>query len=209
MKFGNFPDILPLTKRDINGAASLLTSAFAEDSKMSFLFPGDNPDHSSALFKFELSYGLRYGWVFSVGSPPTGIAIWLPSEKSEITTFRGLLSGGISLQRVIGKEAMKRLLNFSEYIDRKHMSEMPSPHLYLFVLGVHPDCQGKGFGGKLLHPVLEYLNSKGLDCYLTTQNEKNISFYEHFGFEVISKEFSDSFHIPMVTMKKKSGREIR
>lgn len=202
MKSNIFPEILPLPKKEIDGAASLLTSAFADDPKVSYLFPREVPSLSSALFRLELSYGLRYGWVFSVGSPPAGIAIWLPSEKSEITILRSLLSGGITLQRKIGKEAMKRLLDFSHHVDRKHMIEMPYHHMYLFVLGVHPDYQGKGIAGKLLHPVLDYISSKGLDCYLTTQNEKNVSMYEHFGFEILSQEYSDIFSIPMITMKK-------
>ncbi|MCA1917103.1 GNAT family N-acetyltransferase [Methanospirillum hungatei] len=201
---GKIPGLIPLRRDQISVAADILTSAFKNDPKIAYLFSQKGGDHAiqSELFRFELTYTLRYGWVYTTPDPMRGVALWLPSEKSEITTFRGLLSGGIRLQRKIGKEAMNRVLEFSHHIDQKHMTEMPYFHLYLFVLGVHPDHQNHGVAGRLIRPVLDHLEKSGIDCFLTTQNEENIGFYEHFGFEILSREYLKSMQVPVITMKK-------
>ncbi|NLV27273.1 MAG: GNAT family N-acetyltransferase [Methanomicrobiales archaeon] len=202
MLSGTIPGIFSLSKKDIILAAEMLTSSFASDPKTLHLFTDQKSELFSALFRFEISYGIRYGWVHTLSSPPVGVAIWLMSDKSEITFIRALFSGGMALQRSIGKENMNRLLDFSQYIDKKHAVKMPYHHLYLFVLGVHPDFQGQGVAGKLLRPVLERLEKTKTDCYLTIQNEKNVSLNEHFGFEPISRGLIEGMDIPLITMKK-------
>jgi len=201
---GKIPGLMPLRREQITVAADILTSAFENDPKIAYLFSQKGEGHTiqSELFRFELTYTLRYGWVYTTPDPLRGVALWLPSDKSEITTFRGLISGGIRLQRKIGKEAMNRVLEFSHHIDKKHMTEMPNIHLYLFVLGVHPDYQNQGVAGRLIRPVLDHVEKIGIDCYLTTQNEENIGFYEHFGFEMISNEYLELMQVPVITMKK-------
>ena len=49
--------------------------------------------------------------------------------------------------------------------------------------------------------MLERLDMKKIPCYLNTQNEKNISLYEHFGFRVIDQltlPDSDILHTAML-----------
>ena len=68
----------------------------------------------------------------------------------------------------------------------KHREHANFPHYYLYNLAVHPDHQKKGNASKLLKPVLKILDQQGLACYLET-SERNIPFYEHFGFRVVDK----------------------
>jgi hypothetical protein len=53
-------------------------------------------------------------------------------------------------------------------------------------VGVEPSEQGRGIGGALMQPILTRAGVEGLPCYLETQNERNLPFYERHGFEVIS-----------------------
>ena len=53
-------------------------------------------------------------------------------------------------------------------------------------LGVEPSEQGKGIGGVLMQPILMRAGAEGLPCYLETENERNVPFYERHGFEVVS-----------------------
>jgi hypothetical protein len=44
--------------------------------------------------------------------------------------------------------------------------------------------------------MLERIQGEGLPCFLETQNEENVSLYEHFGFEVIYKETFPETELP-------------
>jgi ribosomal protein S18 acetylase RimI-like enzyme len=96
---------------------------------------------------------------------------------------------------------MDRLMAFSTTIDNLHKKHVHAPHCYLFFIGVDPAYQGKGYAGRLIRPVLERLDRKKIPCYLNTQNEKNVSLYEHFGFRVVDQltlPGSDILHTAML-----------
>lgn len=194
--------IIRLPGADTERACEMLSRAFFHDSKMTHLMPeiAARKDRSKHLFEFELRYGMIYGDVYTTSPALEGVAVWLPSEKSEITLWRAFRAGGLELQRHLGKETMDRLMAFSTTIDNLHKKHLPSPHCYLFFIGVDPSFQGKGYAGRLLRPMLERLDRKKIPCYLNTQNEKNISLYEHFGFRVIDQltlPDSDILHTAM------------
>ena len=56
---------------------------------------------------------------------------------------------------------------------------------YLQSLGVTPRLQRRGIGGRLLAPILEAADSRGVTCGLHTSDTANIAFFQRFGFEVI------------------------
>jgi len=60
-------------------------------------------------------------------------------------------------------------------------------YIYLFVLGVSRESQGKCFGGKLLRALIEKAENERKPIYLETETEGNVSLYEKFGFEVIKQ----------------------
>jgi len=195
--------IIRLPRADIGRACEMLSRAFFPDSKMTHLMPeiAARKDRSEHLFEFELRYGMIYGDVYTTSPGVEGVAVWLPSDKSEITLWRAFRAGGLGLQRHLGKETMDRLMAFSATVDNLHKKHIPSPHCYLFFIGVDPSFQGKGYAGRLLRPMLERLDMKKIPCYLNTQNEKNISLYEHFGFRVIDQltlPDSDILHTAML-----------
>ena len=49
-----------------------------------------------------------------------------------------------------------------------------------------PD-QGRGVGGKLLQPVLQRADASRTACYLETEAERNLAFYERHGFRVVAE----------------------
>jgi len=73
-------------------------------------------------------------------------------------------------------------------MDKIHKQIMDDkPHWYLWVLGVAPDSQGKGIGSRLIQPVLDCSDKEQISCYLETETERNVAFYEKRGFEVVSE----------------------
>ena len=75
------------------------------------------------------------------------------------------------------------------------------PHIFLFIMAVSKEFQGKGFRGKFLRAIIEKSELEKLRIYLETQNEKNVSLYEHFGFNVVKKiDMPDPVNLPMWLM---------
>jgi len=182
-------DIERLSRHQIEQAGEILTRAFFDDPKLIHLMPDitTKKELSRYLFEFELQYGMNYGDVYTTSLSIEGVAVWLPSTKSEITFWRAFRSGGMRLQKHLGKKIMDRLMAFSTAVDTLHKKHAPYPHYYLFFIGVDPSCQQKRVASRLITPMLAWLDTRKLPCYLNTQNDKNIGIYEHYGFEVIEQ----------------------
>jgi len=180
-------DLLRLKKDQVGPAAETLARAFGQDPKMDYFAPDEEKRLEIARhhFEFLLRYGQIYGEVYATSPHLEGVAVWLPAKKVEITLWRALRAGLFRFRKGVGKEALERILSFSEYLDGLHRRHMPGPHHYLFFIGVDPAHQGKGYASRLIRPVLVRLEREGLPCYLVTQNEKNVALYEHYGFRVI------------------------
>jgi ribosomal protein S18 acetylase RimI-like enzyme len=181
--------IIRLSKEQVGQASGMLVEAFFNDAKLTHVLPDENArrEQGRHLFAFHLRYGLNYGRVCATSPNLEGVAVWLPSNRSEVTLWRAMRSGGMALQKQLSKDAMKRLLSFADEVDVYHKKHLPGSHCYLFFIGVDPRFQGSGYGGKLIQPMLDWMDRKRMDCYLNTQNEKKIGLYEHFGFTVIEQ----------------------
>ena len=51
------------------------------------------------------------------------------------------------------------------------------------LVGVDPDAQSRGKGGRLVKAFLEEADRARVAAYLETSNERNLGYYERFGFE--------------------------
>ena len=176
-------------RQQIGQAGAMLTRAFFDDPKLTHLIPdiAAKKELSRYLFEFELQYGMNYGDVYTTSPAVEGVAVWLPSTKSEVTFWRAFRSGGMVLQKHLGKQIMDRLMSFSTAVDILHKKHAPYPHYYLFFIGVDPAYQKKRVASRLITPMLGWLDMQKLPCYLNTQNENNIGLYEHYGFQVIEQ----------------------
>lgn len=200
-------DLLRLKKEQIGPAAEMLARAFGQDPKMGYFVPdeGKRLEITRHHFEFLLRYGLIYGEVYTTSPRLEGVAVWLPAKKVEITLWRALRAGLFRFRKGVGKEALERILSFSDYLDTLHRRHMPGPHHYLFFIGVDPACQGKGYASRLIRPVLARLDGEGLPCYLVTQNEQNVALYEHYGFRVIEKSLVPGTEVESWAMVREAG----
>ncbi len=74
------------------------------------------------------------------------------------------------------------------------------PYIYLLIIGVSKEFQGKGYGGKLLRAVVEKAEIERKPIYLETQIESNVKLYEKFGFHVVKKINLPEVNLPMWLM---------
>ncbi len=170
-------------------AAQMLARAFLVDPAYAALFP-DEAEREQALqrlFGAVIGYSLVYGLVHTTPAVE-GAACWLSPGNTEITLWR-ILRTGLALQRAVASfkpKARREFLAALAYMDEIHKRGAPGPHWYLWAVGVEPGCQGQGIGSRLIQPVLVQADKDGVPCYLETQTERNVAFYERRGFEVVS-----------------------
>jgi ribosomal protein S18 acetylase RimI-like enzyme len=187
-----------LKKADIERGTEVLVRAFQDDLLTHYFFPPCNnwEELVSKYFAFRLRFGLKYGEVYATSPEIEGLAAWFAPGQSNMTTFRLMRVGGMTFSREMGTEILGRLNTISEYTSTMRKKHVHESHWHLFPLAVDPAFQGQGFGSALIKPMLNRISSEGFPCYLETQNEQNISLYEHFGFQVIHTDV-----IPGIEMK--------
>jgi len=182
--------IITLEKPQFKSAAEMLTHAFFNDSTYLYWYPDsqERARRAPGSFISVLKYALRYG-INQVTSPNLeGTAVWLRPEYVDMSLWRLLLSGALRHAFDMGYRSSLRMIPLGQYITKIHHQDAPFPHWYLQILGVDPKYQGNGYGGRLLGEGLIRADRDKLPCYVTTNTEKNVGFYEHHGFKVI-REF--------------------
>merc|ERR1712232_1133042 len=82
-----------------------------------------------------------------------------------------------------GPHAMKRANALDKLNSKRIEITKPYPdHIYLKMVGVRGDCQGKGIGGRMFRPLFSAADSLGVPVYLETESEENEKCYQHYGF---------------------------
>lgn len=61
-------------------------------------------------------------------------------------------------------------------------------HWHFELVGVEPDLQGQGIGGKVMEAALQRVDAAGEPAYVETDTTRNVEFYRRSGFEVTATE---------------------
>jgi len=204
------PSITPirLEKSGVSGAAGTLTEAFRGDPLYIRICPDldDRTRSLGFLWRAVIDYCLVYGEVTTTREL-SGAACWLSPGNTDFTFMR-LLRTGFRLQRAVMRfrpEPRKRILAVLDHTDKIHRQVMASPHWYLMALGVAPDHRGAGIGGTLIEPVLARADAAGVPCYLETQTERNVSFYERRGFRTVHEGEAPGLGVTLWAMAREPG----
>jgi GNAT superfamily N-acetyltransferase len=175
-----------LADSQIPAAAVTLARAFHDDPLMIYTIP-DSADRARLLpevYARMIRFGSLAGEVHTTSGAVEGAAIWLPPNAK--WTPENLEASGLNqLASLIGGDSYQR---YREVVGREWQArerDMTVACWYLFILGVEPSRQRRGFGGALMRPVLERADSEQLACYLETENERNVAFYLKQGFEMV------------------------
>ena len=85
-------------------------------------------------------------------------------------------------------------LKWERYENESDLDAPTEPHVFLGVIGVHPDFQGRGLARVLLDEVARisrrHADSHGV-C-LNTESAANVALYEHMGYQVIGHRTVDT-----------------
>ena len=171
-------------------SAAVLARAFFDDPLTRWVTP-DDTKRAKALpwfFGKAATIGGRWGEVYTTGSKVEGNAIWLSPGQAKLSLGRMAQTGMLMAPFKFGIPAFMRFMKIMNTFEHLHDRDAPEPHWYLMVLGVDPPRQGQGIGGALIQPILARADADKLPCYLETQKQINVPFYQRHGFEVIVED---------------------
>ena len=186
MERSDQPIRLDVSKRE--RAATLLAGAFHDDPLYRAVLPDEDERRRASLWLHDrvLRYCLLYGIAHTLPSLP-GVACWLPPGRTEVTIGGIARSGLLAMPLRLGPSAFVRLSAYTNYSSKLRRQKTPDSYWYLWALAVDPQYQGRGVGGRLIRPVLEEADASRTACYLESENEKNLAFYEKRGFRVAAE----------------------
>jgi len=182
--------IYRLNKEDIAKGAQVLYRAFSEDPFWEKVFNGESDVENKrlAFFEMPLRQGLYYGEAYAPSKDLEGIGVLMPNDKINMTLSMTIRCGALKAGRIMGMSMGRKLTRLFKSLEEDHKTNMGKrDYLYLSILGVDSDQQGKGYGGALLRSFIETSSKREMPLYLETETEENVQFYEKFGFKVIKK----------------------
>jgi GNAT superfamily N-acetyltransferase len=186
----------------------VLATGFLDDPLYTYIFAEEEDRRTglTALFAALAKYTLVFGVCYTTPDL-AGVACWLGPGNTEVTFWRAMRTA-FGLQTSVARfpaGTRNRFLGVIGYADEAHKRLLQRPHWYLWALGVDPHRQGQGIGSSLIRPILERADEEGLPCYLETETEGNVRFYERRGFGVLESGEIPGHDLALRTMVREPG----
>ncbi|WP_242778038.1 GNAT family N-acetyltransferase [Sphingopyxis sp. YF1] len=171
-------DIVRAFAADRAAIAETLAQAFQTDPALSWILP--DADHRAralrGLFRTLVPADMRAG-VALRSEEDASAALWRAPARAHSGTFE-FLRTVIPLVATFGS-ALPRGLKVQAGID----AHRPKGRFwYLHYVGVRPDHQGKGHGGRIIRAQTAVADADALPCWLETATLENVPLYERLGF---------------------------
>jgi ribosomal protein S18 acetylase RimI-like enzyme len=189
----------------VNPASHTCASAFINDPYTAYSIPDEkkrvNLHYGFAYYLRSMVTGIGEG--YAISSACEGVAVWQDSAKKE--PFWQILRGGNPfLPLRCGWQFAWREIAMNRFCEKIKKAHAPASHMYLALLAVAPEHHGKGYASALIIPMLKRLDEERLACYLETQNQKNVTMYQHFGFQLVKESIVPGIGLPIYAMLRKA-----
>ncbi len=194
-------DLYKLQSQDRDRIGAVLDEAFQDDPVFNAIFEGSTPEQRIGFYTSPVIFCMKYGQVIAPSKQLEGIAAWVTGKFADMSMFHMFMSGAFFSAMRMGPKYSQRMAIVFKPVDEDRKENMKGrDYIYLVIVGVAPQHQGKGLGGKLMRALLTEGDQSGLPIYLETETEENVSLYQHFGFEVIKKTTLPLIDLPMWEM---------
>jgi ribosomal protein S18 acetylase RimI-like enzyme len=186
----NLKELYKIQKKDVEIACQVLGRAFYYDPLWIYLIPDENErkEKLPSVFEYAVRYSLKYGEAYAPTENLEGIAVWVPHTTVEKSIWRIFRSGAFRAALKMGSEIGKRIEKVFDQVDKDRREYMKDKsYLYLEAIGVLPEFQGQGLGGRLLKLMFAKADIEGTLIYLETETEKNSRIYAKYGFQTLKE----------------------
>ena len=183
-------EILHVEAHQIPKAAQVVADAFHHYPMMAHYFP--NPDRRRRRLPWymekTLRCALRYGEVLATADF-SGILFTLPPGHTRLSQGEYVRNGFLWTPLVMGLQNYLKSDACEQFVADTHEKLMAGrSHIYLWGLVADPKAQRKGAGTALMHSLTARADAEALPVYLETHDEKNVAYYQRFGFELIHQD---------------------
>ncbi len=177
--------IQAIMREDEPGAALALVEAFMADPLFDFLIPNDRerrrwlPHLMPELLKQSRRGGMSRVAVDSNGCVVGALAAG-PYPPRPLEGIRMMLR--TTLLPWPWEPSMRHMRHVFTYMKIWDAMHERGDHAYVYIIGVHPDHQGRGLGKHLMTTLFPANPQRPV--YLETQTASNVPFYESLGFAI-------------------------
>ncbi|GGE68502.1 GNAT family N-acetyltransferase [Priestia taiwanensis] len=178
-------------EQDFEACSDVLEQAFVHDPLFHYLFDGRSNGRIKKFFRFALAYtNVREQLVIGQksGEVIQGVAcIERPSSPTNISMQVKVLRLFLAFAFQMKWSAFLKINHYMKTTSKRRPKEA---HYYLGCIGVNPNEQGKGIGRNLLEVIHRMVDedSTAAGIGLDTENLRNVSLYEKFGYEVVGED---------------------
>lgn len=183
----NIEGLYQLKKQDLNKCAIVAAKAFLTDPACEFLFSSKltyEALYEYFLVIFKALYSKMY--IFADSENINGFIIITQIKNSKLSLYDFIKAGGTKVILSQGIGIILKSLNYeSNCIEiRNKIAHENDWHIFQF--GVSPEKQGSRVGSSIIKPVLKWVASQNVACYLETHKKVNVEIYKHLGFDLKS-----------------------
>ena len=217
-----------LQESQIEEAADMAAIAFMTSPGYHYIFEGlnDLKRHAALKWLFAKNISLRlpsarcaYAWDGTQKKEMVCFFMLQPPDVGEISLWTMVVSGILTMPFLFGLQSFLRVLevkNHHDELDRlaKSTHGLTGQYCALERMVVHPDWQGKGVGSRCLAQGIQEVASRQQGVILSTQEERNVTFYSRMGFKEVHREEDHPFrpkessiHVFNAVMVIKAGAE--
>jgi ribosomal protein S18 acetylase RimI-like enzyme len=163
---------------------NILSYSFKDNQSVNYVVRNDKNslERIKALMDYSFEMCSMFGEVWMTDDKK-GCALILYPQNKKITARSLWLNIRLIFQAI-------SILGISKTLKREAKIQQIQPNekmAYLWFIGVDPTFQKKGVGSKLLMQIISRFSEMNLPLYLETSTQKNIPWYQSFGFEIYNQ----------------------
>ena len=191
-----------VTREDLPQLEKLLNVCFAHDPLYETLIPDEEIRKRlmPELFQCDMDEFYETCEIFADSRELNGVLV-VSDEAEPYNVFQYYWSeakAALHTDSFLIKEdpSMKTLFNFmkgGDYLNSSWTDQLHQKNrLHIIYLAVDPHMQHHGIAAALIDEAVDYAEKHGMMISLETHNEKNVAFYQQFGFKiygVVEKNF--------------------
>ncbi len=138
----------------------------------------------TSFMRFRLKYGIEKGKVFVSDDCESVIILINPHQKMSVIDM--IRYGGMKAIFACSKSQRKKIMSFNAFADAQTEKNIEQPYWHISPICVSQKKQGQGYGYALMQYSLDFMKSYSHQCYLETQDPKNVAFYQKHGFQAVA-----------------------